>query len=166
MTIYSLDVLLSRFWISLLFHVWFWLLLLDPHTCFSGDRLRWSGTPISSRIFQFVVIHTVKSFSTVNGVDVFMEFPCFLHGPMNTGNLISGSSAFFKPSLYIWKFSVHILLKPSLKDFEHYLASMWNECNCGIIWTFSVIAFLLYWNKNWPFPVLWLSFPNLLAYNM
>ena len=75
---------------------------------------------------HFVVIHTVKGFSIVNEaeVDIFLEFPCFLHDPINVGNLIYGSSAFPKPSLCIWKFSVHILLKPSLKDFEHYLASM------------------------------------------
>ena len=85
---------------------------------------------------------------------------------MDVGNLISGSSALSKSSLYIWKFLVHVLLKPSLKDFEHYLASMWNECNCVAVWTFFVIAFLWAWNENWPFPVLWplVSFPNLLAY--
>ena len=70
---------------------------------------------------HFVVIHAVKGFSKVNEaeVDVFLEFPCFLYDSINVGNLISGSSAFSKSSLYIWKFSVHILLKPSLKDFEH-----------------------------------------------
>ena len=75
---------------------------------------------------QFVVIHPVKVFSVVNEpeVDVFLELPCFLHDPMNIGNLISDSSASLKPSLYIWNFSVHILLKPSLKDFEHKFASM------------------------------------------
>ena len=75
---------------------------------------------------QCVVIHTVKGFLLVNEaeVDVFLEFPCFLYDPTNVGNLISGSSAFSKPSLYIWKFSVHIPLKPSLKDFEHTLAGM------------------------------------------
>ena len=73
---------------------------------------------------QFVVIHTVKGFSGVNETDVFLEFSCFLYDPANAGNLISGSSAFSKSSLNIWKFSVHILLKPSLKDFENYLASM------------------------------------------
>ena len=77
---------------------------------------------------QFVVIHTVKSFCIVNEaeVDVFLEFPCFLYDPTNTGNLISGSSAFSKPNLYNWKFSVQLLLKSSLKDFEHNLASMRN----------------------------------------
>ena len=74
------------------------------------------------------MIHTVKGFSVVKEADVFLEFPCFLSDPMNVGNLTFGSSACIfgssKPSLYIWKFSVHILLKPSFKDFEHYLASM------------------------------------------
>ena len=80
---------------------------------------------------QTVVIKTVKGFSVVNKaeVDVFMEFPCFLHDPMNVGNLISGSSASLKPSLYIWKFLVHVLLKPSLTDFEHYLL----ECEMSVI---------------------------------
>ena len=75
---------------------------------------------------QFVVIQTVKGFKVVNEaeVDVFLEFPCFFYDPADVGNLISGSSAFSKSSLYIWKFLVHILLKPSLKDFELYLASM------------------------------------------
>ena len=75
--------------------------------------------------FAVCVFHTIKGFSIVNEaeVDVFQEFPCFLYDPMNDGNLTSGSSAFSKSSLYIWNFSVHVLLKPSLKDFEHYLAS-------------------------------------------
>ena len=74
---------------------------------------------------QFFVIHTVKGFSVVNeAVDVFLESPHFFYDPMDIGNLISGSSAFSKSSLYVWKFSVHVVLKPNLKDFEHYLASM------------------------------------------
>ena len=75
---------------------------------------------------QFAVIHTVKSFSIVNEaeVDVFLECPCSFYDPTDMGNLTSGSSAFSKFSLYIWKFLVHILLKSSLKDFERYLASM------------------------------------------
>ena len=80
---------------------------------------------------------------------------------MNVGSLISASSSFSKPCLYIWMFSVHVLLKPSLKDFEHNLASMWNECNCAVVWTFFGIALTWDRNENWPFPVLWplLSFP-------
>ena len=67
---------------------------------------------------QFAVIHTVKGFSIVSEADVFLEFSCFLYDPTDVGNLISGSSAFSKSTLYIWKISVHVLLKPSLKDFE------------------------------------------------
>ena len=72
------------------------------------------------------MIDTVKVFSVVNeaDVDVFLEFPCFFYDPSDVGNFISGSSAFPTSNLYIWKFSVQVLLKPSLKDFEHYLASM------------------------------------------
>ena len=73
------------------------------------------------------MIHTGKGFSIVKEaeIDVFMEFPCFFYDPMDVGSLTSGSSAFSKFSLYIWKFSVHILWKANLKNFEHYLASMW-----------------------------------------
>ena len=75
---------------------------------------------------QFVVIHTVKGFGVVNEVevDVFLELSCFFHEPTDVGNLISGSSAFSKSILNIWKFSVHILLKPGLENFEHYFASV------------------------------------------
>ena len=75
---------------------------------------------------QVVVIHTVKSFSVVNEaeVDDFLEFPFFFLDPMDVGNLISGFSALSKSTLNIWEFLVYVLLKPSLKDFEHYLASM------------------------------------------
>ena len=117
---------------------------------------------------QFVVTHTVKGFSRVNEaeVDVFLEFLCFSYGPAYVGNLISGSSAFSKSSLNIWKFLVCALLKPRLENFEHFFASAWDECNWPVVWTFFGIAFLWDWNENWPFPVLrlLLSFPNLLAY--
>ena len=75
---------------------------------------------------QFVVIHTVKSFGVVSKavVDVFLELSCFFDDPVDAGNLISGSSAFSKPSLNIWKFMVHVLLKPGLENFEHYFASV------------------------------------------
>ena len=84
------------------------------------------GIPISLRIFQFVVIHKVKGFSVVNEAEVifFLEFPCFFYDLKDVGDLISGSSAFCKSSLSIWKFSVHVLLKPNSKNFEHYFASM------------------------------------------
>ena len=75
---------------------------------------------------QFAVVHAVKGFGIVNKaeVDVFLELPCFFDDPMDVGNLISGSSAFSKISFNIWKFTVHILLKPGLENFEHYFASM------------------------------------------
>ena len=78
------------------------------------------------------MIHIVKGFSIVDEtkVDVFLEFSCFLYDPAYVGNLISGSSAFSKASLDIWKFLVHIMLKPSLEDFEYNLTSMGDECNC------------------------------------
>ena len=81
---------------------------------------------ILRNFLQFVVIHTVKDFSVVNEaeVDVFLEFSCFSYDPTDVGNLISGSSAFSKSTLNIWKFSVHVLLKPGLENFEHYFASM------------------------------------------
>ena len=84
---------------------------------------------------QFVVIHTVKGFSVVNEaeVDVFLEFSAFLYDPTNFGNLISGSSAFSKSSLYVWKLSIQVQLKARLKDFEHNLTSMANKCNCPVV---------------------------------
>ena len=67
------------------------------------------------------------------------------------GNLVSGSSAFPKTSLNIWKFTIHILLKPGLENFEHYFTSVWDECNCAVVRAFFGIAFLWDWNENWPF---------------
>ena len=90
--------------------------------------------PISFRIFQFRVIHTVKGFGIDNKaeVDDILELSCFYNDPVDVGILISGSSAFSKSSLNIWKFMVHILLKPGLENFEHYFDSMWDECNCVV----------------------------------
>ena len=84
---------------------------------------------------QFVVIHTVKGFGIVNKaeVDIFLELSCFFYESMDAGNLISGSSAFSKFNLNIWKFTVHILLKPGLQNFEHYFAIVGNECNCAVV---------------------------------
>ena len=75
---------------------------------------------------QFIVLHTVKGFGIVNKaeIDVFLELSCFLHDPVDVGNLISGSSAFSKTSLNIWKFTIHVLLKPGLENFEHYFTSV------------------------------------------
>ena len=87
------------------------------------------------------MIHTVKGFHIVNKadyVDVFLEFSSFVYDPVNFDNLNCGLSDLSKLSLYIWKFPVHILLKPSLKDFEHNLTSMWNEHN------FTVVTNIIY----------------------
>ena len=75
---------------------------------------------------QFILIHTVKGFGIVNKaeIDVYLELSCFFDDPADVGNLISGSSAFSKTSLNIWKFTVHLLLKPGLENFEHYLTSV------------------------------------------
>ena len=102
---------------------------------------------------QFVVIHTVKSFGIVNKaeVDVFLELSCFFDDPAYVCNLISGSSAFSKSSLNIWMFTVYVLLKHGLGNFEHYFASVWDECNCVVLWTFFGIAFLWDWNEDWLF---------------
>ena len=81
------------------------------------------------------MICTVKGFSVVNvaEVDVFLEFPCFLYDPTDVDNLTFGPSAFSKSSLNIWKFMVHVLLKPSLENFEHYFASMQIEGNYAVV---------------------------------
>ena len=117
---------------------------------------------------QSVVIHTVTGFGVVNKakVDAFLEPSCFFDEPVYVGNLISGSSAFSKSCLKNWMFTVHVLLKPGLENFKHDFASLWDECNFAVVWTFFCIAFLWDRNENWHFPVLWplLSFPNLLAY--
>ena len=101
---------------------------------------------------QFIVIHTVKGFGIVNKaeIDVFLELSCFFYDPADVGNLISGSSAFSKTSLNIWKFTVHVLLKPGLENFEHYFTSVWDECNCVVVRAFFGIAFLWDWKENLP----------------
>ena len=98
------------------------------------------------------MIHTVKGFGIVNKaeIDVFLELSCFFDDAADVDNLFSGSSAFSKTSLDIWKFMVHVLLKPGLENFEHYFASLWDEFSCAVAWTFFGIAFLWDWNENWP----------------
>ena len=168
MTIWSFEVFPSQFWTSSLFHVRFYCCFL---TCIQisqeAGQVVWYSH-LFHNFPQFVVIHTVNSFSVVNEaqVDVFLEFSCFFYDPVDIGYLISGSSAFSKSSLTIWKFSVHILLKPGLENFEHYFTSMWNEYNCAVVWAFFGIALLWNWDENWPFLVLWplLNFSYLLAY--
>ena len=92
---------------------------------------------------QFVVIHTVKGFGIVNKAEigVFLKLSCFFNNPGDVGNLISGSSAFFKTSLNIWKFTVNVLLKPGLENFEHYFTSVWDKCNCVDVWYSLALPF-------------------------
>ena len=126
MIIYSFDVLLSLFGTNLLFksssNCSFLICLCIGQE--PGKEVRYSH--LFKNVPQFVVVHKVKGFSVVNEAEVavFLEFSCFFYDPMDVGNLISGSSAFTKSSLYIWKFSVQVLLKPGLENFEHDLASM------------------------------------------
>ena len=135
MTIYSLDILLSQYGTSTLFPVQFYLLLPDLHTDFSGGSKVICYSHLFKNFPLFVVIHTVKDFSVVNEAEVgiFLKFSCFFYDPMDVGNLISDPSAFSKSSLNIWKFSIHVLLKPVLENFEHHFASMGDEYNCAIV---------------------------------
>ena len=129
MTIYSLDVLLSQFGTVR-------CSMSNSNCCFlnciqisqEAGKVVWYSH-LFKKFPQFVVIRTVKGFSVVNEaeVDVFLEFSCFFDDPVDVSNLISGSSTFSKSSLNIWKFSVHMLLKPSLENFENYFAIMWND---------------------------------------
>ena len=126
MTIYSLNILLSQFGTNPLIHV-------SSNCCFltcvqvfqEAGKVVWYSQLLKN-FPQFIVIHTVKSFGMVNNaeIDVFLELSCFFHEPEDVGNLISGFSAFSKPSLNTWKFSVYVLLKPGLENFEHYFTSV------------------------------------------
>ena len=138
-----------------------------PAHRFLRRLVKWYGISISKNLPQFVVMHTVKGFGIVHkaGVDVLLELLFF-----QWSNRCQEFDPWFlclsKSSLNIWRFMVCVLLKPGLENFEHYFASVWDECNCVVIWTYFGIAFLWNWNENWPFLVLWplLTFPNLLAY--
>ena len=103
----------------------------------------------SKRFLQFIIVHTLKGFDIVDEteVGVFLEFPSFLYDPVNVGNLISGSSAFSKPSLDIWKFLVCMMLKPSIQDFKDDITSMGDECNCLMVSTFFSTTLLGNWDK-------------------
>ena len=123
---YSLDILLFLFGTSMLFHV-------QSNGCFltciqisqEAGQVVWYSH-LFQNFPQFIVIHTVKGFGIVNKaeIDVFLELSCFFDFPADVGNLVSGSSAFSKTRLNIGKFTVHVLLKPGLENFEHYFTSM------------------------------------------
>ena len=128
MTIYSLDVLFSQFGTSL-------FSMSRSNCCFlaciqvsqEAGQVVWYSH-LFQNFPQFIVIHTVKGFGVVNKaeIDVFLELSCFFHDPVDVGNSISSPSDSSKTSLNIWKFMVHVLLKPGLENFEHYFTSMWN----------------------------------------
>ena len=120
----------------------------------------WSGTPISLRIcFEFVLNHTLKGFSTVNETEVDgfwgVAIPLFFLSSNRCWQFDLWFLTFSKFSLYIWKFLVPVLLNlnSSLKDFEHYLISMWNKHNHVLVWAFFGLDLLSHWNENWPFTV-------------
>ena len=112
MTVYSLDILLSHFGTSPLFQI----------SQEAGKVVVWYSNLLKN-FPQFVVIHTIKGFG-IGEVEVFLKLSCFFDDPVDVGNLISDSSALSKTSLNIWKFTVHILLKPGLENFEYYFASV------------------------------------------
>ena len=154
MTIYSFDVLLSLFETNLLFHASSnWCFLTCIQISQEAGKVVWYSH-LFKNFPQFVVIHPVKSFGVVNKaeVDAFLELSCFFDDLMD-GTLISGSSAFSKFSLHIWKFTIHILLKPGLENFGHYLyqrvrwvqlcgslSILWHCLSLGLEWklTFSI----------------------------
>ena len=134
MTIYSLDILLSLFGTSLLFHIQLSLLFPDGHTGFSRGR---TGGLVFPSLEEFFTVycdpHSQRLWHSKAEVDFFfffLELSCFSDNPADVGNLISCFSAFSKISLNIWKFTVHILLKPGLENFEH----------CFIVCEMSVIV--------------------------
>ena len=148
MTIYILDVLHSWFGTSLLCPV---LTVASwPAYRYLRRQVRWSGIPISLVIFHSLLWSTQSDFGVVSKaeINVFLELSCFSDDPADVGDLISASSAFSKSILNIWKFLVHVLLKLGLENFEHYFTSMWDECNCMVVWTFFGIAFLWDWRKT------------------
>ena len=133
MTIYSLDILLFLFGTSL-------LLVSCSNCCFI------TCLPISQEA-DFGIVNKAE-------IDNFLELSCFFD-QADIVNLISGSSTFSKNSLNIWKFIIHVFLKPGLENIKHYFTSLWDECICAVIWSLFGIAFLWGRNENWPFPVLW-----------
>ena len=130
----SLVILLSQSWTSQLFHTGYCFFLTHIQVSQATGKMICYSHFFKS-IPQFVMIYTVKGFGVVDEmeVDVFLQFSCFLNDPANVANLISGSSTFSKPSLNTWQFLFHIMLKPSLEDFENNLTIMGDESSCPVI---------------------------------
>ena len=144
-----------QFGTSLLFHAWFCSFLTCIQITQESGKMAWYSL-LFKNFPQFVVIHTVKGFGVVNKAksNVFLELSCFFNDPADVDSLISGSSDFSKSSLNIWKFTVHILLKPGLEDFEHCFSSVWDECNCAVVWTFlHCLSLGLEWKLTFSSPV-------------
>ena len=122
-----------------------------PAYGFCRRQVRGSGIPISWRISHSLLWSTQKGFGIFSEaeIDAFLELSCFFYYQMHVGNLISGSSAFSKSSLYIWKFLVQVLLKPSMENFEHYFASMWIKGNYVVVWAFFPIYLIAYRQIKW-----------------
>ena len=156
MTIYSLDGLLSQFGTSSIVPCLVLTAASWPAYRFLKRQVRWSGVPISWRTFHSLLWSRVKGFGIANkaGIDVFLELSCFFNDPADVGNLISGSSAFSKSILNIWMFTVYILLKPGLENFEYYFASMWDECNCVLFeYSLALPFFGMEWKLRFSSPV-------------
>ena len=115
-----------------------------PAYRFLRRQLRWTGIPISWRISHSLLWST-QSKTLVKSIKqkqtLFLELSCFFTDPADVGNLISGSSAFSITRLNIWKFTVHVLLKSGLENFEHYFTSVWDECNCAVVWNSLALPF-------------------------
>ena len=111
----------------------------------------------AGQVVWYSHLHTAKGFGIVNKaeIDVFLELSCFFGDPADVGNLISVSSAFSKTILNIWKFTVHILLKPGLENFKHYFTSVWDEHNCRVAWAFlwHFLSLGLEWEMTFSSPV-------------
>ena len=108
--------------------------------------VRWSGIPVSWRIFHIFLWSTQRLWCSQQS-RFFSWSSCFFD-PMDVCNLNSGSSDFSKSSFNLWRFSVYVRLKPGLENFEHYFTSVWDECNCAVVWTFFGTDCLWDWNEN------------------
>ena len=128
-----------------------------PEYRFLRRQVRWSGIPNSLRIFHSLLWSKQSKTlaQSIKQKEMFSWNSCFFKDPTDVGNLISGSSAFSKSSLNIWKVMVHVLLKPGLENFEHYFGSVWDECNCVVLWTFlwHCLSLGLEWKLTFSSPV-------------
>ena len=155
MTVYSLDILLSQFGTSLFFPCLVLIIASWPAYRFLRRQVRWSGIPIYLRIFHSLLWSTQSKAlaKSIKQKQMFFwnSIAFLMIQQMLAIWILVPPGWMFKSSLNIWKFMVHVLLKPSLDNFEQYFAGMWDECICVVVWTFFGIAFLWDWDENWPF---------------